>query len=763
MDLAMERSSRRGLRLSGALLAAILCSSIPAPAGGGTREVRVGDEIPAADPSLQPLIGHQENPGAAKGDSVYLVVWTEEIRNHYDVNSKVYAARVSLSGVVLDPRGFLVDDFAQPYQNPSVAWNGDRFLIAWEDQDGVSGLFVSESGEVTGQGAFSISAPGGWGLYPRVAGGAGDHFVVWATTREIHEESYEWIVEGVFVGPNGPTSDPRTLSEGFEDVAYPVASFGPDGVLVVWTEPRGIVGRTVSAHYDLGELFEVAGHGTVPLRIASGTDGYFVAWQRVTGTSRDKRYAVHGVAIEAGTLSPSEETRIAADDFLTDPDVVWTGDSYAVLWSSRGSVVGWRVSSQGIPEESFFVAGTQSTYEVALAGDNRGALAVWGGDPGGTSQDIVGRLLDPSSDPLGPPFAVTTALAPQGPPSIAWTGTRHVIAWLEPRWPDLQLVSSRFEAGEGLDGSGLELLGGGDAYLRGADPVVASVQGAYLGARPDGWSDPGDVTGRFVRANSGEQRYVTPATDRPRRITDLAVATARYRYLFVWRESEDSRWNKFGSLLGALVDRNGWTYTPEFPITAGDRISGPPGVAAMADRFLVVWGTRRRNGPSQLWAASVTPRAEVEKIRLPFSGMDRLGVAPVVESDGANYLLVWRDIDGASISRLHALLLTEEGRPVSEETTITTSRARLGIPKVAWDGSNYVVVWSNGSDVFGSRVTFEGRLVDETPFTIAASPDIEKDPEAVGTTPGVTAVTYRRLISAEEYESYRVFFRLVEE
>ena len=94
---------------------------------------------------IAPYDNHFPNPQVSFDGTNYLVVWENK---RSGVNRGIYCARVSQSGVVLDPGGILITTTESGDSPPSVSFDGTDFVVAWEDDGNICGSLVSPSGVV---------------------------------------------------------------------------------------------------------------------------------------------------------------------------------------------------------------------------------------------------------------------------------------------------------------------------------------------------------------------------------------------------------------------------------------------------------------------------------------------------------------------------------------------------------------------------------------------------------------------------------------
>ena len=90
------------------------------------------------------------------------------------------------------------------------------------------------------------------------------------------------------------------------------------------------------------------------------------------------------------------------------------------------------------------------------------------------------------------------------------------------------------------------------------------------------------------------------------------------------------------------------------------------------------------------------------------------GDAPNISFDGTNYLLVWADHSTGSIVRVHGLRVSTAGVAIGSPFFVSQSTAVNEASGVAFDGTNYLVVWTVGDpnpEVHGRLVSTAGAPV----------------------------------------------------
>ncbi len=155
----------------------------------------------------------------------YLVVWLSN-----QLTQAVRAVRVSPSGLVLDPDGgILIAATAYRSESPALAFDGEQYLVVWQGPGRGADIFgarISRAGEVLGDGGFIIASTPGDDGSPTVAYDGHRFTVVWQDNLALEPQLVAAHVSG-----QGQVGPPISLGRG----QAPSVAFGAgDAGLLVY-------------------------------------------------------------------------------------------------------------------------------------------------------------------------------------------------------------------------------------------------------------------------------------------------------------------------------------------------------------------------------------------------------------------------------------------------------------------------------------------------------------------------------------------------
>ena len=133
-------------------------------------------EPPPPQPPPPPPPISQHMPAVAFDGENYLVAWTDNRLGQNGEN--IYGSRVTPSGIVLDQAGIPISVALDSQLDPTVAFDGANYLLAWTDERGPGNLSniyaarVSPSGAVLEANGIPVSTAPGSEREPEVDFGA---------------------------------------------------------------------------------------------------------------------------------------------------------------------------------------------------------------------------------------------------------------------------------------------------------------------------------------------------------------------------------------------------------------------------------------------------------------------------------------------------------------------------------------------------------------------------------------------------------------
>ncbi len=672
------------------------------------------------------------SPSVAFDGTNYLVVWEDSRRGRFTI----YGARVSKSGVVLDSAGIGMP--IPPYTNtqgdPSVAFNGTNYLVVWKNYScfiEIYGARVSPGGVVLDSAGILISPAAYLPGYPSVASDGTNYLVVWEDYLTPIPDIY-----GARVSPGGVVLDSSgiPISTAAYDQRYPSVAFDGTNYLVVWEDYRS------GSHFDIygarvsqgGAVLDSSG---IPISTAARSEhpsvafngtNYLVVWEDFRSGSTLDIYGAR-VASNGTVLDPAGIPISTAENSQMTPSVAFNGTNYLVVWKDYrnwgADIYGARVASNGtvLDPAGIPVSTAVDDQEApSVASDGTNYLVVWEGFRSGSHFDIYGArvsqggaVLDSSGIPI------STAAYGQWYPSVASDGTNYLVVWEDSRSGTYSDIYGARVATDGtvLDPAGIPISTAGSFQLL---PSVASDGTNYLVVWDDfrGGSHY-DIYGARVASNG---TVLDPA--------GIPISTAAYgqwypavafngtNYLVVWEDyGDDEIYGARVSPGGVVLDSAGILISP------AAYLPGFPSVASDGTNYLVVWHDYRSGSHFDLYGARVSPGGVVlDSSGIPISIVANHQWYPAVAFDGTNYLVVWEDSRSGTYSEIYGARVSPGGVVLDSSGIPISIVAGPTYPAVAFDGTNYLVVWQDDRaaltlDIYGARVNPSGVVMDSFPVS----------------------------------------------
>ncbi len=371
--------------------------------------------------------------------------------------------------------------------------------------------------------------------------------------------------------------------------------------------------------------------------------------------------------------------------------------------------------------EVVYTTAQSNQQSPAAASDGTTTLVVWSDARSGVS-DIYGARLTPSGTVLDPAgIAISTATAIQTSPAIASDGTGYLVVWADRRADTSDIYATRVTAdGRVLDPSGIAVSTA--AGFQGS-PAVTFDGTNYFVVWSDSRGGNGDIFGARVT------RYgVVLDTSGLALVVDVAEQAAPAvvydgaNILIVW---EDTRSDPFGDIYGARITSEGAMLDSSgFAISGATNWQGSPAVALGDTNVLVVWHDARTSSFTDVYGARVTSAGEVlDPAGIGIFTVDNYQWFPRVAFDGTNYLVVWQDEHGHGL--IYGGRVGSDGSVLDPQGFPVGAAEDMASPAVAFDGTHSVVVWNDvrtgpaDMNVYGTRISGDGIILD--PQSIAVS------------------------------------------
>ncbi len=542
----------------------------------------------------------QEYPAIAYDGVNYLVVW-EDRRNG---ESDIYGSRVSPDGIVLDPAGIPISTANNAQILPSIAFNGDIYLVVWDDyRNGMQDIYgtrVTPAGIVLDSAGIPVCVVANNQSCPAVSFDGTNFMVTWEDDRNGTCDIYGARISaaGIVIDTTG-----IPITTVLEHQNRPALAFDTAYYLVVWEDSRNcstttdIYGTRIKTD---GGVIDTSGvlistniyffHQDLPAILFNGTD-YFVVWEEERNNSN---YNIYGARIDrSGAVLDTVPIPISTSRYLQkEPSIAFDGTNYFVVWrDSRNEIYssdiyGARINTSGIIIDTMGIPITtrvNDQRQPVIAFDGMNYLIVWADRRNSIDYDIYGAKVNTQGAVLDTIIILDTP-GYQWQPAIAFDGINYFVVWEDYRNYKAEIYGTRINRdGVVIDTNGIPI---SLSLNYCCNPAIAFDGVNYLIA----WEEnrPGtywDIIGCRVN-QSGVLIDSTPIiiSNAPNSQWSPAVKFDGLCYNIVWQDSRNNHWD----IYGASVSREG-TVTGSFNVSsqAGEQVC--PAITANGDSIFVVY------------------------------------------------------------------------------------------------------------------------------------------------------------------------------
>ena len=354
---------------------------------------------------------------------------------------------------------------------------------------------------------------------------------------------------------------------------------------------------------------------------------------------------------------------------------------------------------------------------------------------GGGLVDIARALTGPY---LGPEFPLDNPTS--GPELSDWTtaaafdGTNFFVVWVDKRQPNAHIYGTRVSAaGVVLDPQGIPI---GTATVTEAAPAIGYGGGQFLVA----WQQTQAVSSTakiYVSRVGTDGKVLDPAgvavsTNTGNDELTPAIGYDGTNFLVVWGVGMSSG----GRIAGARISAAGKLLDTPSSITVTSSSSsfsqaqGDPAIIFDGTNYLVAWQDDRASS-WDIYATRVTPAGAVlDGTGFVVANTDDGENAPKMAFDGTNTLVTWSDwpSGGSRESSIYGRRVSPAGTIVDTTAlALSTATGEQSGQTVSFDGTGYLVAWADyrvgtTPDIYGTRVTTDGTVLDPTGKPLATGP-----------------------------------------
>ncbi len=214
------------------------------------------------------------------------------------------------------------------------------------------------------------------------------------------------------------------------------------------------------------------------------------------------------------------------------------------------------------------------------------------------------------------------------------------------------------------------------------------------------------------------------------------VASDGSGFYTVWGTGTSGIW-------GVMVDAAGKVGT-QFKTISTPGLKQTPEVAFGTKDYLVVWRQGKQiSGTLVSTAGNVGNPVGTTLVSNKYSVF-----RPSLVFDGSNYLLsYWLGLSIGNNSQVYARRVTAAGAPLNAAFKVGLSPRSIGDqflmrPGAAFDGQNYFIAWSTKSNLYASRVSAAGKLLNSADIVVSAATG-NQDMPAVASSGNETLLAYQ--------------------
>jgi hypothetical protein len=635
-----------------------------------------------------------------------------------------------------DTPEFLIDTsivFGYSYDltgNQAIAFDGTNYLVVWEEENNgninLIGTFVDQSGKVLNLHPDEIIITNGSynHLTPNIAFDGTNYLVVW---NEDKNENLDII--GTRISTEGKILDPEgiKISVEPENQKLPSITFGGAYYFIAWFDSRdtnAIYGTRVSptgeVQDSLGIIINTTPHSYVTYVTSDGTN-YLVCWYHHLGD----RYGFFGSRInQNGEILDTIEINALTNIWQLPgmfASLAFDGNNYLYVGTNPSGLVGIRINQMGDVIDTINIS--SGDYPSISFNDDH-YLISWGQPVGPYSWDpnVYARRMDTSGVLLDSIDIQLTQYQDGNPPTkpqSASDGTNSLVVWNISQGSSTlstMIQATRVDkSGNVLDPNSLVISTNPNSQF---SPSVTSDGDNYFIAWKDTRYNIFDIYGTRIdqQGNNLNPNGIRIHKGYENERTNPKVTFGGSYYMAVWLGYEPSL-----NICRTRIDQSGILLdTSNVAISGG--LWARPSIASDGDKYLIAI---EKDPAYDIYGLMLNQSGTVVN-SFPISTIAGHKYFQKIAFNGSNYLVVWHirfhpsglggDIYGTLVGRSGGVL-----QPGGIQ--ICNDEGDQFYPSAASDGSNYFVVWQehqgSSTNIWGARLDSSGTLIDTVAFPIS--------------------------------------------
>ena len=346
---------------------------------------------------------------------------------------------------------------------------------------------------------------------------------------------------------------------------------------------------------------------------------------------------------------------------------------------------------------------------------------------------LLGAIIVMASAPVAGDFVISGPGQWHSVPDVAFDGTNYLVVWRNYRSDNYDIYGQFVNTAGTLVGDNFPVATSAKDENH---PAIVWDGTKYFVSYSDDNYWPVNIDGRFVSASGtvSDSFEISDYTTEDHLYS--AVAFDGTNYLVVWKDYRNGGSVWTADIYGQMMDTSGARIGTNFAISTAEKRQTRPAVAFDGRNYLVVWEDYRKApepppymDSANIYGQRVNLSGGLEGDEVEISIAEKNQVNPAIAFDGTNYLVVWQDGRNISTSDfdIYSQRIDTAGNLIGDNFAISTANSAQIFPAIVFDGMNYLVVWSDrrnttNGNIYAQRVDVSGNLVD-TNFAISRSFD----------------------------------------